>query len=107
MVAEKAEESLEAIRTGRIDAGDLKRLNPFSGRPLPFSSSHYEHETYMRSLSGLGKGLQVLILHADGGSNWLRERDVSFLIGKGPGESSSSEAAPSSAEADTVKVCAD
>lgn len=30
-VADKAEESLEAIRTGRIDAGDLKRLSPFAG----------------------------------------------------------------------------
>lgn len=39
MVAEKAEESLEAIRTGRIDAGDLKRLSPFSGWPLLLCSS--------------------------------------------------------------------
>ena len=30
-IAEKADESLEAMRTGRIDAGDLKRLSPFSG----------------------------------------------------------------------------
>ncbi len=30
-VAEKADDSLEAIRTGRIDAGDLKRLSPFAG----------------------------------------------------------------------------
>lgn len=30
-IAEKADASLEAMRTGRIDAGDLKRLSPFSG----------------------------------------------------------------------------
>lgn len=45
------------------------------------------------------------LVHAGGADSWLRERDVSFLIGKGPGESSSSADAPSSDEADTVKVC--
>ena len=53
MVAEKAEESLEAIRTGRIDAGDLKRLNPFSGGTLPLFSATLRHVLPMHSLSGL------------------------------------------------------
>ena len=45
------------------------------------------------------------LVHAGGADSWLRERDVSFLIGKGPGESSSSADAPDPDEADTVKVC--
>lgn len=35
--------------------------------------------------------------------NWLREADVSFLIGKGPSEAES-DASLSNEEADTVKV---
>jgi hypothetical protein len=45
------------------------------------------------------------VVHTGGADSWLRERDVSFLIGKGPGENSSSADLPSSDEADTVKVC--
>ena len=36
--------------------------------------------------------------------NWLREADVSFLIGKGPGEADGTEAV-SESEGETVKVC--
>lgn len=45
------------------------------------------------------------LVHAGGADSWLRERDVSFLIGKGPGESSSSADALDPDEADTVKAC--
>ncbi|BDA41050.1 hypothetical protein COCOBI_01-7050 [Coccomyxa sp. Obi] len=59
----------EAIRSNRIDSGDLKRLDPFSG--------------------------------SDKG-NWLREADVSFLIGNGPGEAENA-ALVSESEGETVK----
>lgn len=103
-MAEKAEESLEAMRTGRIDAGDLKRLSPFSGRHG--SHAHFTRPPMWKFKSSAGpracRGSGSCLPVGGGADSWLRERDVSFLV-RGPAESTSSDA-PSSTEAETVKV---
>ena len=108
-IAEKADASLEAMRTGRIDAGDLKRLSPFSGMSFipaglsafPEYSSAAAQRTQTRDRFTYS---HEVAFDTGGADSWLRERDVSFLIGKGPGESSTAADAPTSDEADTVKV---
>ena len=103
--SEQVQEIVEAVRSGRIDGGDMRRLSPFAGALLHARTGLGQAQgptcdtICCMSTTQLTRGAHT----GSGRDNWLAESDVSFLNRAGPSEAESSSGV-SDSEEEVVKV---